>query len=44
VEEAEKRYQQRERLKETYGRREAGRPEEGREPDSKETASDNGER
>jgi hypothetical protein len=34
----------RERLNETYGRREAGRPAEGREPDSKVTASNNGER
>ncbi len=42
VEGAEKRDQRREPLKETYGRKEAGRPAEGREPDSKATASDDG--
>ncbi len=40
----EERPTERERLKETYRRREAGRLAEGREPDSKATASDNGER
>ena len=44
VEGVEKRDQRREQLKESYGRREAGRPAEGREPDSKATTSDNGER
>jgi hypothetical protein len=40
VEGVEKRDQRREQLKESYGRREAGRPAEGREPDSKAMTSD----
>jgi hypothetical protein len=40
VEGVVKRDQRREQLKESYGRREAGRPEEGREPGSKAMTSD----